>query len=142
MNSLQSIEGEIELLGKGRKLCVTEIPEGRVPRVTRLMALALRLEKLASNGTRYSELACWGHVSRARITQIMNLLLLAPDIQEAILFLPLTQRGRDPVHLALLQPIARTWRWSQQRRRWRALCRSLKNRRFFHNCLEIAAQPR
>src|SRR3712207_3152134 len=29
-----------------------------------------------------------GHVTRARVTQIMNLLNLAPDIQEAILFLP------------------------------------------------------
>jgi hypothetical protein len=142
MSSPQAIEGEIELLGKGRKLCVTEIPEGRVPRVTRLMALALRFEKLASDGTRYSELASWGHVSRARITQIMNLLLLAPDIQEAILFLPRTRRGRDPIHLALLQPIGRTWRWSEQRRRWRALCRSLKSRGFFHNCLEVAEQPR
>ena len=72
MNIPQSIEGEIELLGKGRKPCVTEIPEGRVPRVTRLMALALSFEKLATNGTRYSELASWGHVSRARITQIID----------------------------------------------------------------------
>ena len=35
-----------------------------------------------------------GHVSRARITQIMNLLHLAPDIQEDILFLPKTDKGR------------------------------------------------
>jgi hypothetical protein len=142
MSSPQTIEGEVELLGKGRKLCVTEIPKGRVPRVTRLMALALRFDKLTVNGTRYSELAHWGHVSRARITQIMNLRLLAPDIQEAILFLPLTQRGRDPVHMALLQPIARAWRWTEQRRRWRTLCRSLKSRGLFHNCLEVAASKR
>ena len=118
--------------------------EKRLPRLTRLLALAIKCEGLVRSGAvpDYAELARRGWVTRARITQIMNLLLLAPDIQEAILFLPRTRRGRDPIHLALLQPIARTWRWSQQRRRWRALCRSLKNRRFFHNCLEIAAQPR
>ena len=45
----------------------------------------------------YAELARRGHVSRARIMQIMNLNFLAPDIQEDILFLPLVERGRDPI---------------------------------------------
>jgi len=40
-----------------------------------------------------------GQVSRARVTQIMNLLHLVPDIQEAILFLPRVVRGRDPICL-------------------------------------------
>jgi hypothetical protein len=63
---------------------------GRVPRIARLMALALRFEHLVQSGTvrHYAELARLGQVSRARVTQIMNLLHLAPDIQEAILFLP------------------------------------------------------
>jgi hypothetical protein len=34
------------------------------------------------------ELARLGHVSRTRVTQILNLLHLAPDIQERLLFLP------------------------------------------------------
>ena len=54
-----------------------------------------------------AELACTAHVSPARIRQIMNLLMLAPDIQEAILFLPRVERGRDPIRLQQLQPIAR-----------------------------------
>src|SRR5262245_49450613 len=93
---------------------------GRVPRIARLLALALRFEgqlrdrSLAS----YSELAELGHVSRARVSQIMNLLNLAPDIQEAILFLPRTEHGRDPIHLRLLQPIASTPDWRKQRRLW------------------------
>ena len=41
----------------------------------------------------YAELARPGRVSRARMTQIMNLLMLAPDIQEEILFLPRIERG-------------------------------------------------
>jgi hypothetical protein len=46
--------------------------------------------------TDYADLARLGHVTRARVTQIMNLLNLAPDIQEELVFLPKTIRGRDP----------------------------------------------
>jgi hypothetical protein len=63
----------------------------------------------------------WGHVTRARITQILNLLLLAPDIQEQILFLSSTSHGRDPIGLAQLQPITRVLDWNQQRRLWTGL---------------------
>ena len=61
-------------------------PAGRVPRVSRLMALAIRLDGLIRDGVvpDQAELARLGHVSRARLTQVMNLLCLAPDIQEAI----------------------------------------------------------
>lgn len=57
---------------------------GRVPRVARLMALAIRFEQLIRAGVvaDYSELATLGHVTRPRISQIMNLLNLAPDIQQ------------------------------------------------------------
>jgi hypothetical protein len=59
----------------------------RVPRVARLMAVAIRLDQLIHDGTAtdQAELARLGHVTRARLTQIMNLLFLAPDIQEQIL---------------------------------------------------------
>jgi hypothetical protein len=62
-----------------------------------------------------------GHVTRARISQILNLINLAPDIQEALLFLPPTRRGRDPILLADVQPIAATFDWRKQRRLWRQL---------------------
>jgi len=55
----------------------------------------------------------------------MNLRQLAPEIQEQILFLPLTQRGRDRLHLRQLQPIARIPDWGQQRLLWRKLLGSL-----------------
>ena len=60
------------------------------------MARALRFERLVRTGEvrDYADLARLGHVSHARITQIMNLLTLAPDIQEDILFLPRTLQGR------------------------------------------------
>lgn len=99
------------------------LPAGRVPRVARLMALALHFEGLVRAGTvsDYATLARLGHVTRARITQVMNLLYLAPDLQEQILFLPRTVRGRDPLILQQLQPIAATPEWKQQRRLWAGL---------------------
>ena len=57
------------------------------------MALVIRFYQLVAD---FAELARLGHVTRARIAQIMNLLHLAPDIQEAILFLPRVERGEDP----------------------------------------------
>jgi hypothetical protein len=115
--------------GNGKKMRAGEQPApvarepGRVPRVARLMALAIRFEQLIRAGVvaDYSELATLGHVTRARISQIMNLLNLAPDIQEQILFLPRTLSGRDPIHLRHLQPIASTPDWRKQRRLWRGL---------------------
>ena len=60
-------------------------------------------------------------VSRARVSQVMALLGLAPDLQEAVLFLPRTLRGRDPIPLWRLQPIAAALDWRKQRRLWRQL---------------------
>jgi hypothetical protein len=105
------------------------LPLGRVPRVARLLALAHKLDQLIHQGhiPNYACLARVGHVSRARITQIMGLLQLAPDLQELILFLPPTRRGRDCVHLRQLQPIARIPDWGLQRLLWRKLPGSLEN---------------
>jgi len=96
---------------------------GRVPRVARLLALAHRFEGLIKDGVveDYADLARLGKVSRARLSQIMNLLLLAPAIQEELLFLPRTLRGRDAVKLADLQPIALTMDWRRQKRLWEQL---------------------
>lgn len=100
---------------------------GRVPRIVRLMALAIRLDRLLRERevASYTELAALGHVTRPRISQIMNLLQLAPDIQEEILFLPRTLRGRDPLQLRQLQPIAAVLDWQKQRRLWRELLESV-----------------
>jgi hypothetical protein len=99
------------------------LPPGRVPRVARLLALAHRFDRLVRTGAvaSYGALAALGHVTRARVCQIMNLLLLAPDIQEQVLFLPRTTRGRDPIILADLQPVAAAVDWRKQRRLWRRL---------------------
>jgi hypothetical protein len=84
-----------------------------IPRIARLMALAIRLEELLSQEKirDYAELARLGRVSRARMTQITKLMHLAPDIQEQILFLPpvkgLNERG--------LRSIVNRIDWDEQR---------------------------
>ena len=99
------------------------LPPGRVPRLARFLALALRLEAQLRQGVLKdnAELARLGHVTRARVSQILSLVHLAPDIQEAILFLPRTQRGRDRVILSDVMPIAMELDWKRQRRAWRRL---------------------
>jgi hypothetical protein len=94
-------------------------PSGKLPRVTRLLALAHRLEQYRRDGVvaDYSDLARLGHVSRARISQILNLINLAPDLQEEILMLP-ESTDRAPLLLSHLQPIASCLLWSQQRQLW------------------------
>jgi len=96
---------------------------GRVPRLARFLALALRLDTQLRQGVLRdcAEVARLGHVTRARVSQILSLVNLAPDIQEAILFLPRTQRGRDPVILSDVLPIATELDWKRQRRAWRRL---------------------
>ncbi len=96
---------------------------GRIPRVARLMALAIRLETLIATGRvpHYVALARLAHVSRARITQITNLTLLAPDIQEAVLFLPPVHQGPDPLTEHDLRPIVAELDWTRQRTLWAAL---------------------
>jgi hypothetical protein len=87
------------------------------------MALAMRLDELIRSGkvTGYAELARLGHVTRARLSQIMSLLCLAPDLQEKILFLPRTLKGRDQIQLRHLLPIALVPDWRKQRIRWKSL---------------------
>ena len=82
-----------------------------------------RFEQLLRDGVvaDQAELARLGHVSRARVSQILALLQLAPDIQEAILFLPPTERGRDPVTERDLRPIAAVVGWRGQRGMWQEL---------------------
>lgn len=132
MSTPLTVECQIEFrrLAKGRKQMQDApatprplVPTGRVPRVARWMALALRFEQLLRDGhvASYAELARLGHVTQARVSQIMNLLYLAPDIQEAILFLPRTQHGRDPIILRDLQPLAAQLDWPSQRALRRAL---------------------
>ena len=98
-------------------------PHGRVPRVARTLALAHHVERKIRDG----ELRDLAHaaevldLTRARVTQITNLLLLAPEIQEAVLNLPLVTNGRDPVTERQLRPITAEPDWNKQLSMWRQI---------------------
>jgi DNA invertase Pin-like site-specific DNA recombinase len=98
----------------------------RLPRITRLLALAVKFEGLIQQGVikDYTELARLGRISRARVTQIMNLLNLAPDIQAQIL----SWAAGAPDQLSIPETTLRTLSseviWSRQRARWEEIVRS------------------
>ena len=96
---------------------------GNTPRVTRFMALAIKLSDDLDAGRvkDLADIARLGNITRARVTQIMNLMTLAPDIQEAILFLPRTIKGRSPVTERDLRQVAAQPDWNEQRRSWKSL---------------------
>lgn len=98
-------------------------PQSRIPRISKLMALAIRFDQLLKDGVvaNQSELARLAHVTQPRMTQIMNLRNLAPDIQEKILFLPIVERGRDPIHERMMRNLTHAMMWREQRRRWGAI---------------------
>ncbi|WP_020473427.1 hypothetical protein [Zavarzinella formosa] len=100
--------------------------QSRLPRVTRLMALAIRFDKLLRDKTvrDYAHLARLGRVTRARMTQIMSLLNLDVRIQEELLFLEPVAKGRDPVILRDLLPVTIQPTWSKQRAMWRKLAKN------------------
>ncbi len=100
---------------------------GRIPRVSKVMALALKFEKLLRDGTiaTMDELAQLAKVTQPRITQILNLAHLAPDIIEDLLFLPRVMEGRDPIHEKMLRPVIAELSWAKQRASWSYLKRRI-----------------
>jgi hypothetical protein len=83
----------------------------RVPRITRLMALAIKFQGMVDRREvrDYADLARLGYVTRARLTQIMNLLLLAPDIQEGLLL------SNSNAEERCLRKVAKLVEWREQR---------------------------
>ncbi len=106
-----------------RRASATPAPP-RIPRIARLMALAIKFQSMVDHGEvkHYADLARLGYVTRARITQIMNLLNLAPDIQERLLL-------ADPADAALrpeqnLRHVGSAVLWEEQRIRWERLVKN------------------
>jgi site-specific DNA recombinase len=97
--------------------------DGRIPRVSRLMALAIKFERLVREGTvhTYRQLADAGQISRARMSQIMHLSDLAPEIQEELLFLPKTVTGPDRYTEKQMRQVARSVDWEWQKKQFRGL---------------------
>ena len=134
MNKPVSVDFQfsIKQLGRGAKKRIVEGAAQsdeskpaleRIPRISRYMALAIHFEDLIRQGvvTDYADLARLGHVTRARVTQIMNLRLLAPEIQEQLLFMETTVDPVELIQLKWLQTVATNVNWEAQRKHWRNL---------------------
>ena len=106
------------------------LDQERIPRLSRLMALAIKFDGLIRQGVvhDYADLARLGHVSRARMTQIMNLLNLAPDIQEQILFLNSETAEQCGICEPSIRRLGTLLLWSEQRAQWAALKSKLGDR--------------
>ena len=100
----------------------TDVKFGRFPRITQVLAMAIQFQDMIGRGEirRHADLARLGCVSRERISQMMVLTWLAPDIQEAILQLPQMPGGRFPLSEGALRQVARLPLWEDQRVRWQA----------------------
>ena len=119
-----TIQRKVRFGQKGRKKkASSQVAVGRVPRVAKLMALAIRFDQLIRDGVvaDQAELARLGLVTRARLTQVMNLLNLSPGIQESLLCMRTAERGRDTISERSLRPVTAEPSWSAQRRMWKQL---------------------
>lgn len=118
MKTNQTLEVKITIRSaKGQRACKREVPDPlppAIPRIAKLMGLAIRFQDMVDRGEvrDYADIARLGLVSRARLTQIMNLLLLAPDIQERLL---LGVSEKTPLRETQIRPIMRFVHWDDQR---------------------------
>lgn len=96
---------------------------GRLPRVTQVLALTIHFQDLIRRGEArdYADLARLGCITRERMSQIMELIWLAPDIQQEILEFPPNKTGRFPISEVAARRVAEKLDWEGQRREWRNL---------------------
>jgi hypothetical protein len=91
-------------------------PTSSVPRISRLMALAIKYQGMLDRGevAGITELARLCRVTQPRMTQILNLNLLSPSIQEQLLLLPPHTSGKQDIHEKKLRSVCSITDWSDQ----------------------------
>ena len=96
---------------------------GRLPRITQVLALAIHLEDMIrrDEAKDYADLGRLSCLCRERISQIIRLTYLSPEIQVELLYLPPTTRGRFPISETAVRKIANLLAWEDQRRAWAVL---------------------
>jgi len=121
----------VQIVARGRKMIRPHDtnspnrpkPPARIPRIARLMALAINYQEMLRTGeaTDMIELARRAKVSQPRMSQIMALNLLAPDIQTALLELPPQSKGKPFLHEKRLRSITAVVMWNEQRQAWNVM---------------------
>ena len=95
----------------------------KLPRITHTVARALMFEHAIANGeaTDFADLARLTATTRERISQVMKMMRLAPDIQDEILRLPPVRRPQRAITVPEVEVIAEEVLWDDQRESWRKL---------------------
>ena len=98
-------------------------PPARIPRIARLMALAIHYQEMLRTGEANDmiELSRRAKVSQPRMSQIMALNLLAPEIQTALLDIPPQSKGKPFLHEKRIRPITAMLEWTEQRVAWQQI---------------------
>ncbi len=114
------ITGTLQRVRPEKKTFDPDVPAPRRPaRVARMLALAHHIQNSLDAGRERDRAAVARRlkVSRARMTQLLDILLLAPDLQELVLHMEAVG-GTEPTTERALRIIARESRWAQQRAAW------------------------
>jgi hypothetical protein len=105
-----------------RVLLREDVPErnrSRPLRVARMLAMAHEIERLIAEGA-FADRADAARklgFTRARISQLLDLTLLAPDLQEQLLTME-TMEGSDPITEHGLRVVVAMASWGEQRKTW------------------------
>jgi predicted XRE-type DNA-binding protein len=120
MSSARIIVGALHRVQRGHRKGVSDIaPSGAIRRPARaafMLATAHMIREAIRTGQLLdqAEAARRLEVNRARVSQLLDLTLLAPDVQEHILFLEAVD-GRQPLYERELRPVVRHRDWPTQR---------------------------
>lgn len=123
-NKAVEIEFRLHRLGRSKEaLERSPSDRGRLPRVSQVMALAIQFQETIQTGEArdYADLARLGCLTRERMSQIMELLWLAPEIQQEILEFPPSAETGFPISEVAVRRIGELLDWAQQRSAWRLL---------------------
>src|ERR1700676_432018 len=110
-NCTVEIQFRLHATGRPGKTGPSDAPlsgSGRLPRVTQVLALAIQLQDMIQRGEArdYADLARLGCITRERMSQVMELVWLAPDIQREILEFPPTGAARFPISEVAVRRVA------------------------------------
>lgn len=92
------------------------VPSTNPCRIANLVAMAHHVDHLVRSGlvANYADAGRLEGLSRARVSQVTNLLLLAPGIQEYLLFLTRPATGRELIGERDMRAICLEPDWSRQ----------------------------
>lgn len=124
------LKGQLHRVRRGKSIAfvsqpmVTPATARRPAKVAKMLALAHHLQHAIERGIAHdrADVARRLGLTRARVTQLLDLLLLAPDLQQTVLSLR-TDSGREPIQERTMRAVAARALWTDQRTAWQAVCR-------------------